>query len=179
MRKWTLRNWILRRNAVWVLILYILIPVFVHGNEAERDALFHIERNKNANIVQYDARLGADGLLHPEQPVVAYWVRLAEQGQTRELTWIQRKFAYGFATKLNKDENTATLDMAAGLDRTIMVVLDGEDYRAMAEINGVTSYVDKLFIHASGEGLSTRVEYIELHGVSVQDHSKQYERFIP
>ena len=164
---------------MWVLILAILNPVFVHGNEAERDALFHIERNKNANIVQYDARLGTDGLLHPEQPVIAYWVRLAEQGQTRELTWTQRKFAYGFKAKLNKDKNTAALDMAAGLGRTIMVVLDGDDYRATADIDGVTSYVDKLFIHASCEGLSTRVDYIELHGISVQDHIKQYERFTP
>ena len=82
-------------------------------------------------------------------------------------------------TAMVKRTFKATLDMAAGLGRTIMVVLDGEDYRAMAEINGVTSYVDKLFIHASGEGLSTRVEYIELHGISVQDHSKQYERFTP
>ena len=164
---------------MWILILVILTPVFVHGNEADRDALFHIERNKNANIVQYDARLGTDGLLHPEQPVVAYWVRLAEQGQTRELTWIQRKFAYGFTAKFNKDKNTATLDMAASLGRTIMVMLDGDDYRAMADINGVTSYVDKLYIHASGEGLSTRVDYIELYGFSVQDRSKQYERFTP
>ena len=179
MRKSTLRERRLRGDFVWILILVILIPVFVHGNEADRDALFHIERNKNANIVQYDARLGTDGLLHPEQPVVAYWVRLAEQGQTRELTWIQRKFAYGFTAKLNKDKNTATLDMAAGLGRTIMVTLDGEDYRAMADINGVTSYVDKLFIHASSEGLSTRVDYIELYGFSVQDRSKQYERFTP
>ena len=36
--------------------------------------LFIIERNKNANVVHYDARLTADGKLDPKEPVIAYWV---------------------------------------------------------------------------------------------------------
>ena len=176
---WNPGKWALRKAFVWILIAIVLIPALVHGKEPDRDALFHIERNKNANIVQYDAQLGTNGLLHAKEPVVAYWVRLAEEGQTKELTWVQRKFAYGFTVTLNEDENTAILDMAADLGRSIMVVLDGADYRAMVDINGVTSYVDKLFIQASGEGLSTRVDHIELYGTSVQDSSKQYERLTP
>ena len=176
---WSSGKCALRKTIVWILIAMALIPALVHGKEPDRDALFHIERNKNANIVQYDAQLGTNGLLHTKQPIVAYWVRLAEEGQIKELTWVQRKFAYGFTVTLNEDENTAILDMAADLGRSIMVVLDGADYRAMVDINGVTSYVDKLFIQASGEGLSTRVDHIELYGTSVQDSSKQYERLTP
>jgi len=33
-------------------------PTNLYGAKLENDALFHIERNKNANIVQYDARIG-------------------------------------------------------------------------------------------------------------------------
>jgi len=170
-------------SALLVLSLALLSPAISSaqesGKEPGRDALFHIERNKNANIVQYDARLGPNGLLSPKQPVVAYWVRLAEQGQVKELNWIQNKFAYGFEAKLNKDENTVKLEMVAIPDRTIMVGLVAGGYRAIADINGVECYVDKLFIHAAGEGISTRVSYIELYGISVNNNEEQYERFKP
>ena len=146
------------------------------ANEPGRDALFHIERNKNANIVQYDAQIGANGRLDSKKPVVAYWVRLAEQGQVKKLTWIQRKFAYGFAVKLDKDENTATLNLVRKIGRTIEVKRVGEDYRAVTQINGVAAYIDRIFIHASGKGLSTRVDYIDLHGNAVKNLDVQYER---
>lgn len=168
------------RAAIGLLLIVIMVtPAIVAANEPHRDALFHIERNKNANIVQYDAQVGANGMLVSKEPVVAYWVRLAEQGQARELTWVQKKFAYGFTVKLNKIDNTATLDMVANLGRTIMVKQEGEDYRAIADINGVASYVNRIYIHASGKGISTRVDYIELYGCALYGHDAQYERFSP
>jgi hypothetical protein len=155
----------------------MIATVKAHGETPGHDALFHIERNKNANIVQYDARIGPDGLLHPKEPVAVYWVRLAEQGQTRQLTWLQKKFAFGVKLKLNRDTNTATLKLAVDIGRPLLIKQIDEDYRAIAQINGVDSYVDSLFIHASGKGISTRVNYIELFGHSVETQEEQYERF--
>src|ERR1039457_4263601 len=48
--------------------------------------LFIIERNKNANVVHYDAQLTADGKLDPKRPVIAYWVMLAQGGRRQNLT---------------------------------------------------------------------------------------------
>lgn len=170
-------------SALLVLSLAVLYPTISSAQESgkkpHREALFYIERNKNANIVQYDAQLEPNGLLNSKQPVVAYWVRLAEQGQVKELSWVQNKFAYGFKAKPNKDENTVELQMVAIPDRTIMVRSVDGDYRAIADINGVECYVDKLFIHATGEGISTTVSYIELYGISVNNNEEQYERFKP
>ncbi len=168
-------HWLIKR----ILIAIVVTPAILYGAEPDRDALFHIERNKNANIVQYDAQVGANGKLYSKEPVVGYWVRLADQGQVTELTWVQKTFAYGFKVKLNKEENTATLDMAANLGRTILVKRDGEDYRAMAEIDGVESYIDKIFIHATGKGMSTKVDYIEWYGKAVKDQAEKFESFSP
>ena len=162
-----------------LLTAIVIAPAIVQAVEPDRDALFHIERNKNANIIQYDAQVGANGMLYSKEPVVGYWVRLAEQGQIKELTWVQSKFAYGFTVKLNEDENTAKLDMAANLGRTLLVMRDGEDYRAITNIDGVESYIDRIFIHAAGKGTSIKVDYIELYGKAVNDQNEQYERFSP
>ena len=37
------------------------MPAIAYGREPGRDALFRIERNENANIVQYDAQVAEDG----------------------------------------------------------------------------------------------------------------------
>ena len=163
----------------FVILLGILLPVCLQAADPALDPLFHIERNKNANIVQYDAQLGSNGLLLKKEPVVAYWVRHANQGEIRELTWIQRTFAYGFDVKLNKNLETATLDLAADLGRTIEVVRDKDDYRAVVRIKGEESYLEKIFIHATGSGMSTKVDYIELFGTGVSEEGEQYERFSP
>ena len=157
----------------------ISMPTIAYGGETGRDALFRIERNKNANIVQYDARVAEDGKLDSKQPVVGYWIRLADKGQVQKLAWIQDKFAYGFTAKLNKQKNMVTLDMVANLGRSIVVRQDGGDYRAVARIDGVDSYIEKIFIHATGKGASTKVNYIELHGKAVNNGNDQYERFSP
>jgi len=169
---------ILRTISLW-LVVVAFTPTILNGTEPDHDALFRIERNKNANIVQYDARIGTNGMLHAKEPVAVYWVRLAEQGQVRKLSWTQRKFAYGFKVKFDNDENTATMDMALNIGRNIVVKREGEDYRAIIQINGVVSYLKKIFIHASGKGISTRVNYIELYGNTVYNGHEQYERIPP
>jgi hypothetical protein len=162
-----------------LLAIISLAPAGAHADELIRDALFHIERSKNANIVQYDAQLGTDGNLHTKTPVVGYWIRLAHDGEIKELSWAQKKFAYGFKIKHNKKDNTASMDMAADLGRSITIMKEGEDYRAVANIDGVNSFIDKIFIHSSGSGLSTKVEYVDLFGKSVTDQAELYERFNP
>src|SRR5712691_7603522 len=61
--------------------------------------LFVIERNVNTNVVHYDAKLGPDGKLDPQQPIVAYWIMGAEDGRRQELNLLERSRAYGFSAQ--------------------------------------------------------------------------------
>ena len=69
--------------------------------------------------------------------------------------------------------------MAAKIGRSITVRLVGEQYRALAPIDGKLSCVEVIYIHDLGSGLSVEVEYIELHGIDLQTGEVRYERFIP
>ena len=141
--------------------------------------LFHIERSKNANIVQYDVRVTPDGTLYREEPIVAYWIRHAEQGQRRELSWVQRTFAYGFDAERAEDGESARLELKADIGRELSVEHDGEAFRAVTRIDGEPSYLEWIFIDSAGKGLSTRVNFIELHGRAIAGGGKRYEKFIP
>lgn len=160
-------------------ICLIISPLVIFGSEPGRDPLFKIERNTNANIIQYDAQIGPDDRFLKKEPVVAYWIRHAEQGQVQKLSWVQKTFAYGFDASLDQEKNIVRLDMKAEIGRPITVKRGGSDYRATAEIDGSASYVKKIFIHATGKGMSTSVDYIELHGTDMKTGENRFERFVP
>ena len=163
------------------LLVSVLIfhPDILHADQESRQPLFKIERNTNANIIQYDAQIGPDGKLDQKQPVVAYWIRLAREGQKEELSKIQNKFAYGFEADLDQNSDTVTLKMVANIGRLITVVRDNDTYLALTSIDGESSRLQKIFIHATGKGMSTKVDYIQLHGTSMDTGDKTFEQFVP
>jgi len=169
--------------TITVLIIFVsavfLIPVESLSNGGRTQHLFKIERNKNANIVQYDVQMKAAGKLDPKEPVVAYWVRLAKEGQKEDLKWIEKSFAYGFKAKYDAKTNTAIMDMAAKIKRKIKVLEVKGEYRAETTIDGQSAFLDKIFINATGKGMSTKVTYMELFGKDVKTGEDRYEKFKP
>jgi hypothetical protein len=144
-----------------------------------RQPLFKIERNTNANIIQYDGQIDSDGNLLKKEPVIAYWVRLAEQGQKKKLSWVQKRFAFGFKVKPGHKEGSIKLDMKLDIGRLISISREGENYRATIPIEGAVSYLNKIFIHATGKGVKTRVDYFEFHGEDVKTGDSRFEKFVP
>ena len=169
----------MRRFILLVMLALICFPALVLAQTPDRQHLFKIERSKNANIVQYDAQVGPDGKLLKKEPVVAYWIRLAEQGQVQKLSWIQRTFAFGFKANLDRNRETAELDMSADFGRPIIVIREGDQYRATAPIDGSQSYLEKIFIQAHGKGISVTIEYIELFGKDMETGEARYQKFVP
>lgn len=167
-----------RRIIVLMILSLTCAPMFLCADEVSRQHLFKIERSKNANIVQYDAQVSPDGSLLKKKPVVAYWVRLAEQGQVQELSWIQ-KFVYGFKARFDKSGETIDLDMAVDIDRIITVIRDGDEYRATIIIDGALTYFEKIFVSSSRKGWKITVYYVELYGQDVETGEARYERFVP
>ena len=170
-----------------IVLIYVSLLVFflscgslvLRADQSEGQSLFRIERSKNANIVQYDVQIGADGKLDPKKPVVVYWVRLAEQGQVKKLSWVQRKFAFGFSVDFDRTSDSASLDMALDIGRLIKVHNVNGFYLASADIDGTFSRIERMYIHATGKGILTKVQYIDLHGTALDAGHVTYERFIP
>jgi len=168
-----------RRFIGSMMLVLICIPIFAQAETSSRQHLFHIERSKNANIVQYDAQVEPDGTLKKRKPVVVYWIRLAEQGQEKKLSWIQRVFAYGFKAKPDSEAGTVELDMVVDFDRPITVVRDGDRYRATMQIDRSLSYLDRFYVNATRKGWSVKVHYVEAFGEEMETGEPSYEKFFP
>ena len=162
------------------LILALALPLA--GQAADDDVtahrLFHLERNKNANIVVYDAQVLSDGNLTEKDPVIVYWLKLAEEGERKGLKGIEKRMAYGFKVE-EREGNRVTLKMKADIGRDIVVDAVEDTYRALIEIDGHEALLEKIFVFANEGGILPTVEYIELFGVDVETGEEVYEKILP
>jgi len=141
-------------------------------------SLFVIERSKNANVVQYDARLTADGVLDAKEPVKAYWVLLAEDGRHEELSLLACK-AYGLDIKRDASGKSWLMTLAAYRKREITVRQTGTVVRAEILIDGKPSILEKLYINSTEGRFLPTVNYIELFGKDLETGEKRYEKLLP
>jgi hypothetical protein len=139
--------------------------------------LLVIERNTNANVVHYDAGLTGDGSLNPAEPVIVYWVLLAEDGRRKKLNWLEKKKAYGVKIKPAADGYTMTLAAAPWMP--LAVKRAGGGVRLEAPINGRPAVMQKMFIQSRGGLLGPKVEYIDLYGKDLATGEPCRERILP
>ena len=166
-------------GVLTAVLVLALVSTSLYAQDPVIHPLFKIERSKNANIIQYDARSGPDGKLLKNDPIIGYWIRLNEQGQRMDLTWVQKTFAFGFKTRLAKDRQSAEMDMVADLGAPVSVIREGDDYRATIPIEGKTSYLDRIYIKASGKGTKVDVEYVETFGRDMETGEDRYQKIVP
>jgi hypothetical protein len=164
------------RNWIGVLLCVIAVAAPHAGLAAERQHLFIIERSTNANTVFYDLRLNADGTPPRKNPVDAYWMRYASNGERMELRWFEEKMAYG--VKIKSDVSATGFDMRLkAFDERMISVreVDGV-YQPIIEIDGAPAYLRKVKVTTSEGGLIPMVHYIELFGDAPKSGSEVYEK---
>lgn len=146
---------------------------------ATTQQLFVIQRSKNANEVHYDARLTAEGRLDPEQPVIAYWVLLAEDGRRQELNWIERQKAYGFTIEPDPSTDAYTMTLVPLREREITVRKAGGEARAELAIDGHRAVLERVYIESSGGLFGPKVHYVKLFGKDLQTGEERVEKIVP
>ncbi len=83
--------------------------------------VLYLQRSTNRNTVVYAARFDAAGMLDPREPIVVYWRRYEEQGQTRALTVVERQLAYGLRFRPGAEAGTFRVSFRAvpGMEMTL------------------------------------------------------------
>ena len=170
--------------SISILFVIIVSAAIVHGRQPlceglETRHLFKIERSKNANIVQYDVQVTPDGKLYQEEPVIVYWIRFAEDGRKRELSYIQKKLSYGIRTKYDAGSNSAIVEIVAARSRAIKVYEVEGVYRGETRINGQPAFLERIFVTSIKNGLFRKTNFIELFGKNIKTGVDCYEKLSP
>jgi hypothetical protein len=157
--------------------LALLLAGAARGDEAR--PLFQLARNKNANVVEYAARVAADGLLDEGQPLDAYWILRASDGRREGLSWLEQIFAYGFSAKVVRPREVYSLTLVAFRERALEVRRRAGSFEAMTVVGGVPSRLVRVFVTADERSGTPKVQSVELYGQSLSTGGPTYEQLTP
>ncbi|MDR1417842.1 MAG: DUF4833 domain-containing protein [Endomicrobium sp.] len=162
-------------NKIFVLFLILMSSSSILFSQNLNMNLFKIERNKNANIVMYDVRVLPGGSIDKKNPMDAYWIMKAEQGQRDEISAFEKK-AYGYKIKYN-ESGDYELVLKAVSDRQMQIVSVDGKYKAKIKINNKDAYLSTVYVFAN-DSFIPKVEYIILTGIDVKTSNKITEKII-
>jgi hypothetical protein len=139
--------------------------------------LFIVERNVNANVVHYEAKVNAEGRLDPSEPVVAYWIMAAEDGRRQPLNILEKAKAYGFSTRPNGDSDSYKMFLVSDRRREIDVRRQSGVVHAETQIGGHRAYLQRIFITVrKSRLLAGTPESAELFGLDIATGEACYEK---
>ncbi len=139
--------------------------------------LFALERNRNANFVQYEAKVASDGSIDPKEPIIAYWIMAAEDRRREPLTTIEKALAFGFSAQPDKKGNV-WLTLISHKSKPIRVFKDDTGVHAEVGIAGKRAYLTKMFVQAGPEFIP-KVIFLDLHGIDAKTGALLHERITP
>lgn len=159
------------RNVLLILLCSVFaMPVVAQEGfpvpPVNDNRLFYLQRTSNTNTIVYDLNFNKEGKLNSSNPVHVYWIRYAEHGQTADLSWIQRTFAYGVKVKQLTDSSyRIKLVSYAGYTMYLIKAADGK-YKLFASINGKMMILHHIFVKITGGSMwSPDIEYFEVSGI--------------
>ncbi len=139
-------------------------------------SLFYIQRNHNQNTIVYDAVLLPNGQF-ASSPVDEYWLRYGSTGERKELTWVQKTFAYGYSSKKDKNGAGCFITLSAYNDRDIYLTKNSKGKPvALLTINGKRCQLEYIWVFADNSGSWPKVIHVDLHGRDLASGYATFER---
>ena len=141
-----------------------------------RNQLFYLQRTPNTNTIVYELNY-KDGVFDLENPIHEFWIRYQEKGERKELSYIQRKFAYGIkARKIGA--NRYELSIVAYKKYKMYLELGSDNrYKVYSTINQKKVILTSIFLRINGGSFwSPNVEFIDLAGIEPAGRAVVKER---
>ncbi|WP_118972195.1 DUF4833 domain-containing protein [Taibaiella koreensis] len=141
---------------------------------------FYVQRTPNTNTIMYELNL-KNGELNEDNPIHVYWIRYADGGGTQELSYIQRKFAYGVKTSKIADEKFKLLFAAYDKIPFYLMKSSAGIYHTYVELDGKMVVLRRLYIRIDPGGTfwSPNVKYVEFKGTEVASGKEVIKRINP
>jgi len=140
--------------------------------------LFYLQRDPNINTIICELNVNAKGVVDEDEPVHVYWMRYDEDGEKKDLGYVQRKFAYGMVSKyLGKDQ--FELRFVSHKKLPLYLVKSDEDkkYHVYVTVNNKKIQIERIFLRIEGGSFwLPNVKYVEIKGMNAQNNTSITER---
>jgi hypothetical protein len=160
-------------------VLGLVLATAGTGWAQSTQKLFVITRSTNKNEVHYDAQVGKEGKLKPDEPVIAYWIMHEKGGKREKLNYVERKKAYGFSISPESGNESFRMFIVPYKARPIRVHMKDGKARAEMLIGGGYAYLKKLHIDVTEGIVMPTVNYVELTGEDAKTGQQRREKIVP
>lgn len=126
--------------------------------------LFFLQRDPDANTVVYELNFNGDGTLQENAPIKGSWIRYNEGQQFKELTAIEKKFAYGVKSKpIGEDEYEIRLVAYKKMPMYLKKSQTDNKYHIYIKDEGKDLLLKRVFVRVNdGSFWFPKVQYIDL-----------------
>jgi hypothetical protein len=140
--------------------------------------LFYLQRDPNLNTLIYELNVNEDGAIDRDEPVLAYWIRYGEGGTKQDLSFVQRKFAYGVQSKeLSKDHFELRFVSHKKLPLYLQRSETDKKFKVYVTVNNKKLVLDRIFVRIEGGSFwLPNVRYVELRGLNTETNTVVTER---
>jgi len=140
--------------------------------------LFYLQRDPNLNTLIYELNLDDNGVLDREEPVIGYWIRYGEGNKKQDMSFVQRKFAYGIQAKeLGKDQFELHFVSHKKLSLYLTRSESDKKYHVHVTVNNKKLILDRIFVRIEGGSYwIPNVRYVELRGYNAEANAIITER---
>jgi hypothetical protein len=138
--------------------------------------LFYLQRSPNTNTIVYELNI-KNGVLDTISPVHIFWICYAEHGQKEELTSVQRKYAYGLATKYLGNDHYELRFLA--MKKHVVELMKGPDnqFHVYDQINGQQAILTSMFLQIDGGSMfSPNITSVTASGIDRETGAKVFEK---
>lgn len=139
--------------------------------------LFFLQRTPNINTIVCELNY-KNGAIDKEDPVHVFWVLFQEGAKRQDLTYIQRKFAYGISAK-EIGANKYELNFVSYKKYKMYLMLGADkQFHVYTTVNNKQILLSHIFVEIRGGSFWTpHVEYVEISGTDPTTHVPIKERF--
>ncbi|WP_316841759.1 DUF4833 domain-containing protein [Pedobacter gandavensis] len=143
-----------------------------------KNQLFYLQRDPNTNTIIYELNVNAKGEVNRAEPVLVYWLRYDDNGVKKDLSYIQRKFAYGIQTKeIAKDQFEIRFVSHKKIPMYLMQSKEDQKFHVYVTVNNKKIELSKIFVRIEGGSFwLPNVKYVELSGINTATDTPVVER---
>ncbi len=131
--------------------------------------LFYIEKNDNTNTAFYDINLDENGLIDSKKPVDFYWKLFDEDDRRSEMSFIERKLAFGISEIKEIDPGRHYSIRVASMDRNIEVKYYDNCSWAEMVIDGDISRVERVMLKIKKSIPFVTLVYMDMYGSDIKN----------
>lgn len=143
-----------------------------------KNQMFYLQRDPNTNTIIYELNVDAKGEVNRSEPLLVYWLRYDDNGEKKDLSYIQRKFAYGIQTKeIGKDQFEIRFVSHKKIPLYLTTSKEDQKFHVYVTVNNKKIELSKIFVRIEGGSFwLPNVKYVELSGINTATNSPVVER---